>query len=254
MVRLHSSLSPDRGTPNPSQTSYLPANARRHSLPFMKPKHGPPPAPLNIDDAPVTPEITAGFFSFLFFNWISPLMALGSARPLQATDLWKMDEARSAGVLSERLITHYQARQKAAIEYNERLADPSTPLPWRQRVKFAFVSNREQREKEYREKDGKKVPSLAWALSDTFGLYFWTAGFIKVAGDLTSAFTPLVIRAIITWSAEWEVARRTGAPKPDTGRAVGMAIGLLAMMVFVSICNHHFFLRKHFSCYFATKD
>lgn len=220
------------------------ADYRRHSLPFVKPKYGPPPPPVSLDTAPITPEITASWFSFLFFNWISPLMALGAARPLQATDLWKMDDDRSAGVLSDRLITHFEERRRKADEYNAKLADPNTPLPFTKRVRFAFAKNRAEKEKEYRTKTGKKEANLAWALSDTFGWYFWSAGLIKFVGDLSSAFTPLVIRALIAWSAQWQAARAVGSPRPDIGRAVGMAIGLFAMMCFASLTIHHFFIRK----------
>jgi hypothetical protein len=171
-------------------------------------------------------------------------MALGSARPLQATDLWRMDDARSAGKLSDDLIMYFEKRQVAAREYNERLADPSTPLPLKQRIRLAFGKNRAEREKEYREKTGKKQASLAWALSDTFGRYFWLGGPIKVLGDLAGAFTPLLIREIIKWSAKWQVAKDRGLPRPDVGHAVGMAIGLFLLLVTASLTIHHFFLRE----------
>ena len=192
----------------------------------------------------MTPEITASWFSFLFFNWISPLIALGSALPLQPTDLWRMDDDRSAGKLSDDLIRYFEKRQVAAREYNERLADPSSPLPFKQRVRLAFGKNRAEREKEYRTKSGKQVASLAWALSDTFGLYFWLAGPIKVLGDLASAFTPILIREIIKWSSRWQAAKDRGLPAPDVGRAVGMAIGLFLLLLTASITIHHFFLRE----------
>lgn len=225
---------------------------RRHSLPFINPKHPPPPAPVSLDSAAMTPEITASWFSFLFFNWISPLMALGSARPLQATDLWRMDADRSAGKLSDDLIKYFEKRQVKAKEYNERLADPSTPLPFSQRVRLAFGGKRAERENEYRTKTGKKEASLAWALSDTFGMYFWLAGPIKVVGDLASAFTPLLIRAIIKWTTRWQAARDRGLPEPSTGEAAGLAIGLFLLLVTASLTIHHFFLRE--CIFFMTSD
>ncbi|WWC63484.1 uncharacterized protein I303_106087 [Kwoniella dejecticola CBS 10117] len=216
----------------------------RHSLPFVKPKHPPPPPPLSLEDAKVTPEVTANFFDKLFFNWISPMMALGSARPLQETDLWKMDEARSARGLAEKLRTSYAARTKKANEYNARLADPNTPLPFSKRVAYSLMSNREKREKEYREKHGKKHASLALALNDVFGWYFMSAGVIKLFGDVCQAVTPLLIRSLITWSTDWQLAEATGQPKPKIGNGVGMAIGLLLLLLTSSLSIHHYFVRS----------
>lgn len=171
-------------------------------------------------------------------------MALGSARPLQATDLWKMDDARSAGLLSQKLLTNYMERDRKAKEYNEKLSDPNFRLPWKKRISFALRPSGGKREKEWREKTGKRKASLAWALSDTFGWYFWSAGFIKFVGDLSGAFSPLVVRAIIKWSTEYEYARTLGTPKPSIGRGIGMAIGLFAMLSVYSISAHHFFISK----------
>ncbi|WWC71394.1 uncharacterized protein I206_105349 [Kwoniella pini CBS 10737] len=216
----------------------------RHSLPFVKPKHPPPPPPLSLDDAKVTPEVTANFFDKLFFNWISPMMALGSARPLQETDLWKMDDARSAKGLAEKLRISYADRTKKANEYNARLSDPNTPLPFSKRMTYPLMPNRQKREKEYREKHGKKHASLALALNDVFGWYFMSAGVIKLFGDVCQAVTPLLIRSLIKWSTNWQLAEVTGQPKPKIGNGVGMAIGLLLLLVTSSLSIHHYFVRS----------
>ncbi|KAK8854643.1 hypothetical protein IAR55_003382 [Kwoniella newhampshirensis] len=216
----------------------------RHSLPFVKPKHPPPPAPLDLDDAAVTPEVTASVFSHVFFNWISPLMALGSARPLQETDLWKMDQARSSQLLSNKLLRSYEARTKIANEYNEKLADPNTPLPLSRRIAYTFMSNREKREKEYRTKHGKKKASLAMALHDTFGWYFLSAGFIKLIGDTCGAVTPLLLRSLISWSTRYNLAKHAGTDLPSRGNGIGMAVGLLLLLILSSLSIHHYFYRS----------
>lgn len=217
---------------------------RRHSLPFVKPKYPPPPAPLSLDDPQVTPEATASFWSILFFNWISPMMALGSARTLQPTDMWKMDEGRSARILAGQLTASYERRTVEAKEYNERLLDPSTPLPRSRRILYSMLPHRERREHDYRTKWGKKRASLKWALNDTFGRYFWWGAFFKLFSDTATACTPLVIRAVIAWSTEWQIARQTGAPEPSQGRAAGMVVGLLLMLITASVGLHHFFVRS----------
>ena len=217
---------------------------RRHSLPFVNPKHPPPQAPLSLDDVPVTPEISANWFSIFTFNWISPIMALGSARPLQPTDMPKMDAARSAGLLSDQLVANYAARQQKALEYNARLKDLNTPLPFPQRFTYPLLPHREKRENDFRAKRGTKSASLAWSLSDTFGWYFWLGGVIKVFGDTASATTPLVLRALIKWSTQWQAAQSGLADYPSYGKGVGLAIALFLMLCVASATIHHFFVRK----------
>lgn len=46
-------------------------------------KHVPEP-PASLDDAPIIPLADANFLQELLYTWISPLMRLGAARPLQA--------------------------------------------------------------------------------------------------------------------------------------------------------------------------
>ena len=214
---------------------------RRHSLPFINPKYPPPPAPLSLDDPEVTPEASASFFSLMFFNWISPMMALGSARPLQPTDLWKMDDARSSALLSEKLVSNLMARQDKAAEFNRLLEDPNTPLPLWQRITFPLLPNRKAREKDFRTKSGKRTASLGWALSDTFGAYFWMGGTFKIVGDLAQSTTPLTLRALIKWSGKYNAEKHLGA---SIGPGIGMAFGILAQLLISSFCIHHFFVRK----------
>ncbi len=219
-------------------------DARLHSLPFMRPKYPPPPPPLSLDDAKVTPEVTANWFSFLYFNWVSPMMALGDARPLEATDLWRMDDKRSAGRLAGILAQKYEDRKVRADEYNAKLADPRTPLPWRQRLTYPLMPNREQREADFRAKGGKKRAQLAFALLDVFGWWFWIAGILKLLADVALACSPLLIRALIRWATTNEYARKGLIPKaPKVGEGIGMAIGLFFMLCFSSVCLHHYFYR-----------
>lgn len=219
------------------------ADSRRHSLPFLKPKYPPPPAPLSLDDAEMTPEINASFFSLLYWNWVSPMMALGAARPLEATDMWKLDEKRSAGKQGAELADHYADRKKAADEYNTRLADPSTPLPLLQRLTFPLLPHRQKREHDYRTKNGQRKPSLAMALSDTFGTTFWIAACYKLFADVGTACSPLLIRALIKWSQRYELSQKGIGSKPGYGEGAGYALGLLFLLLASSMGLHHYFAR-----------
>lgn len=100
-----------------------------------------------------------------------------------------MDESSSAATLSAKLDESWQKRKSMAEEWNEALRrgeiEPSLlqKSVWCLRslrsgagFKEAFTSF----EKGWREKTGLKKPSLAFALNDTLGRFFWSGGAIKV--------------------------------------------------------------------------
>jgi hypothetical protein len=158
----------------------------------------PPPPKASLDDALPIPEITAGWFSLLTFNWISSLMALGYARPLEATDLWKLQGHRSSAVIAEKISASFDARKKKADEYNERLASGEIKPGWRKKVWWTVKGKREEREKEWREKSGRKSPSLVFAMNDSVKLWFWSGGILKVTADTAQVTSPLVVKVRIS--------------------------------------------------------
>ena len=138
--------------------------------------------------------MTAGWFSLLTFSWMNGLMTLGYARPLQASDLWKLQEHRSSGVIANTILDSFEARRKKADEYNTRLANGEIKPPLRLRLMSALRGHREERLKQWMEKDGKKQPSLALAINDSIKWWFWSAGIMKVASDTAQATNPLVLK------------------------------------------------------------
>lgn len=160
-----------------------------------------------------------------------------------------MDDARSSKLLADKLTASFDQRVIKAKEYNDRLADPNTPLPRVQKWLYPILPHREKREKDFRTNFGKKKASLAWALSDTFGNFFWMGAIFKIGADLCTSFSPLLIKALIKFSTEWQVAQATGQPAPNVGRGVGMAIGLFCLLACSSIGIHHFFVRECFPDY-----
>lgn len=112
-------------------------------------------------------------------------MALGARRELTPEDLYKLGHERDAGVLSQKLLRSFQRRWDAADEYNAKLEAGEIPVPRKLKIKWALGAGqgktREEKEKEWRTNSGKKQPSLTWALSDVFGIYFWLSGLIKAS-------------------------------------------------------------------------
>lgn len=61
-------------------------------------------------------EYSAGIFSRLTFQWMSPLMVVGYKRPLEKNDLWTVNPDRSADVMVEKLQASFKRRREAGGE------------------------------------------------------------------------------------------------------------------------------------------
>jgi hypothetical protein len=72
----------------------------------------PPPPQASIHDAVLTPEASAGFFSRLWFIWLTPLLSLGYARPLEASDLYKLPDERSSTRVANAILTSFERRRR----------------------------------------------------------------------------------------------------------------------------------------------
>jgi hypothetical protein len=155
-------------------------------LPFMKPKHPPPPPPDSLDDAKPLPDAKANIFSLITFSWITNIMALGASRQLAPEDLYRLPPDREADALSRKLQANFQKRWNDADEYNIKLEKGEVKPPLKKRIKWAFGKGEEkgktraEKEEDWKNRTGKQKPNLAWALTDVFGWYFWSAGAIKV--------------------------------------------------------------------------
>lgn len=152
-----------------------------------------PPAKASLDDADLIPEANAGPWSLLTFGWINPLMALGYVRPLEASDLYKLQDHRASKVIADKIVASFEARVVAATAYNERLANgeigPGLKAAW-----WSLRGSRAEREKHWREHDGRKEASLAMAMNDSIKWWFWTGGLLKLIADIAQITSPLVLK------------------------------------------------------------
>ncbi|KAI0360140.1 P-loop containing nucleoside triphosphate hydrolase protein [Trametes cingulata] len=207
------------------------------------PKEVPPPKD-SLDDADLIPEVAAGWWSILTFGWITSLMALGYARPLEASDLYKLQDHRAAAVVAEKITKSFEARQAAAAEYNARL-ERGEISPGLKGIWWSIRGNQAEREKQWREKDGKKRASLTLALNDSVKWWFWTGGLMKLVADCAQVTSPLLVKAIINFATESYSAHRAGQYDnvPPIGKGIGLAIALFALQILSSLCTHHFFYR-----------
>ncbi|KAG1831992.1 ABC transporter [Suillus subalutaceus] len=211
---------------------------------FLFGRNGSPPPPKkSIHDADLIPEATAGFFSLLWFTWITPLLSLGYARPLESSDLYRLQEERGALPIADAILTSFKTRKKKAAEYNERLAKGEVG-PGLKGLWWSIQGVRAEREKQWREKDGKRKASLILAMNDSIFWWFWSAGVLKVIGDTAQITSPLVVKAIIDFATVSYTNHLTGQPTPPIGEGIGLAFCLLALQLIASWCTNHFFYRS----------
>ena len=84
-------------------------------------------------------------------------------------------------------------RVQQAEEYNERLANGEIG-PGIKGVWWSITGKRETKEREWREKTGKRKASLVWAMNDSVKWWFWSGGALKVVGDTAQVTSPLVVK------------------------------------------------------------
>ncbi|KAJ7678475.1 ABC transporter [Mycena rosella] len=233
-----SELGEDVPAPSRASTTSTDVTDEKPKVPAL------PPAPPSgtLEDAQPSPEITASLWNLIFFGWLTPLLALGYARPLEATDLYKLGDDRAAAYIAEQITASFDRRHKDATEFNERLAKGDVKAGWRV-IWWTLRGNKAGREKRWREVDGKRRASLVWAMNDSIKWWFWSGGVLKVIGDTAQITSPLVVKAIISFATTSYTAHRTGGTAPPIGKGVGLAIALLLMQLIGSICQHQFFYR-----------
>ncbi|KAG6334059.1 hypothetical protein ID866_5033 [Astraeus odoratus] len=202
-----------------------------------------PPPPESVDDAVLTPEASAGFFSALWFSWITPLLALGYARPLEAPDLYKLQDDRASVCTASLILESFERRRKEAEEYNDKL-EKGQINPGLRAIWWTIRGNRAQREKAWREKDGKRRASLMLAMNDSVKWFFWTGGILKVISDTAQVTSPLVVKSIITFATNSYVSHMTGTRPPHIGLGIGLSFVLLILQLLASWCTNHYFYRS----------
>ena len=153
----------------------------------------PPPPKVSLDEADIIPEANANWLSLLTFEWITPLMRLGYSRPLEATDLYKLQDYRSSGVIAERIAHSFEERRRRAAEYNSRLANGEIS-PGLKGIWWSIRGQRQRREKEWREKTGKKKASLTLAVNDSVFWLFWSTGILRLISDVALITSPLFVK------------------------------------------------------------
>ncbi|KAF8530144.1 ABC protein [Hysterangium stoloniferum] len=227
------------------------ARLREHWWQLWLVSSPPLPAPLSFDAVDVMPLNEASLWSVLTYAWITPIMTLGYQRPLQATDLWKMDSTREVSGLVKLLDDSWARRVHQAEEWNVKVKAGEIQPTWTKKGFWAvkalsgiFRQGWRAKYTSYIDKWSHREASLAWALNDTVGWQFWISGAVKVFGDVAQLLGPLLVKAIINFGKEHFAARQSGEPGPNIGRGIGLATGLFCVTCTFVVLQQQFFWRS----------
>lgn len=148
-------------------------------------------------------EATAGFFSKLTFQWISPLMSVGYQRPLDIKDVWAVNPKREVDLLAANLMAALKKRNEAGSKRPLTMALFDT-------FKREFVIG-----------GACQLTSAITQILSPFVLKY----LINFAAEAYVA------------------ANDPRVPAPDIAHGIGLAIGITCMQVVQSFCTNHFIYR-----------
>ena len=150
-------------------------------------------------------EQTAGFFSILTFQWVSPLMSVGYQRSLELNDIWHVNPDRSVDVMRSRLLTSLEYRK------SRKGKDWFEPLPM--------------------------------ALYDTFKKEFWIGGICNFISAMLQVLSPFTLKYLIAFAGRAYAASIGTGAAPHIGEGIGLVVGITCMQIIQSGCVNHFIYR-----------
>ncbi|EJD44567.1 ATP-dependent bile acid permease [Auricularia subglabra TFB-10046 SS5] len=216
---------------------------------FIRKLWRPEPAPPAFGEGIIMPDTRANIFSLVSFSWLTPLLSVGWSRPLDANDLWDMDERRSARRVADALEAQFYERcppfkrpqQFRPPEY--RSAPPVTAASSDEHVAEKAPGKTEEKPKK------KFDMSLLWSINHVFFYRIWLSGLLRVVSDTLNTCTPLVSKLLIAYITTAYYAHRNPEavaagvlPAPRSpGYGIGLAFAIFAMQETASLCNNMFF-------------
>uniref|UniRef100_A0A8C4HVQ8 ATP-binding cassette, sub-family C (CFTR/MRP), member 3 n=1 Tax=Dicentrarchus labrax TaxID=13489 RepID=A0A8C4HVQ8_DICLA len=172
------------------------------------------------------PETTAGFLSTMTFWWFTSMAIKGYKIPLEAKDLWTLNQRDSSKVAVPKLLKEWEKEQAKAKSHYGCTASIRESSPEEVEV---LLSNK---------KAAPRQPSFLRALIRAFGPYFLIGSAFKVLQDVVTFVNPQLLRMLILFTKQKGVPDWWGYS--------------LAFLMFFTAFLQTLILHHHFQYCFVT--
>nr|XP_046232339.1 ATP-binding cassette sub-family C member 3 isoform X3 [Scatophagus argus] len=204
-----------------------------------------PPLFSNVDTDPnPCPETTAGFLSTITFWWFTSLAIKGYKMPLEAKDLWSLNQRDSSKVMVPRLLKEWEKEQTKAKSKQNLSSQAVYSKPPPSTTNHVVVGGGGESSPEEVEvllsnqKAASHQPSFLHALIRAFGPYFLIGSAYKVLQDVITFINPQLLRMLISFTN-------------DKGAPDWWGYSLAFLMFFTAVLQT-LILHRHFQYCFVT--
>uniref|UniRef100_A0A673CN08 ATP-binding cassette, sub-family C (CFTR/MRP), member 3 n=1 Tax=Sphaeramia orbicularis TaxID=375764 RepID=A0A673CN08_9TELE len=187
-----------------------------------------------VTDPNPCPESTAGFLSTITFWWFTSMAIKGYKMPLEAKDLWSLNQRDSSKVMVPRLLKEWDKEQAKAM-YSK--PPPSTT----NHIGGGAAGESSPEEVEVllsNQKASPRQPSFLRALIKAFGPYFLIGSAYKLLQDVITFVNPQLLRMLISFTKEQNAPAWWGYA--------------LAFLMFFTAFLQTLILHQHFQYCFVT--
>ncbi|KAM4525784.1 ATP-binding cassette sub-family C member 3 isoform 2-T2 [Fundulus diaphanus] len=199
-----------------------------------------------VTDPNPCPETTAGFLSTVTFWWFTGLAIKGYKVPLEAKDLWSLNQRDSSGEMVPKLLKEWDKEQAKAKSSEQSLTSQAVyakPQSSTTNHVSGGTGGNENSPEEVEvllssQKAAPHQPSFLRALIKSFGPYFLIGSVFKLLQDAITFVNPQLLRMLISFTKE-----------KDTPNWWGY---LLAFLMFFTAILQTLILHRHFQYCFVT--
>ncbi|XP_040885254.1 ATP-binding cassette sub-family C member 3 isoform X2 [Toxotes jaculatrix] len=198
-----------------------------------------------VTDPNPCPETTAGFLSTMTFWWFTSMAIKGYKMPLEAKDLWSLNQRDSSKVMVPKLLKEWE-KEQARAKSDQNVASQavySKPLPSTTNHIAGGGGGGESSPEEVEvllssRKAAPRQPSFLRALIKAFGPYFLIGSAYKLLQDIITFVNPQLLRMLISFTKQQGVPDWWGYS--------------LAFLMFFTALLQTLILHHHFQYCFVT--